>query len=338
MRNRTRITERIRLLLVAMLLALGVALAASATAQAKVPGDNGRIAFTLFDPDTGTPQTRVIAADGSGETPLPIETPNGNARWSPDGSRLVMFTFTDLGLRPGISNADGSGLSVLGIPALPSFLDVGPCIWAAAGNRILCRATNFATPDSSLDGIYIIADDGSDPVRLTVNPFPPSGVFGGGDLPGDVSPEGRRFVFMRAKPGPPQSRGHDQSGALFVANMDGSGVRQLTQYGLANSHDESAVSWSPDGTTILFGSERGTLFTIHPDGTELTSIPIRGAGSATFAAEPSWSPDGRHIAFKLFLRSTGQSDIYTVKRDGTGLSRVTTSGNIEWPDWGPANN
>ena len=338
MSKSTGMTQRIRLLLVAAPLALGVALAASAAAQAKAPGHNGPIAFTSFDPDTGTPRTHVVAADGSGETTLPIETPNGNARWSPDGTRLVMFTFTDLGLRPGISNADGSGFAVLGIPGLPSFLDVGPCIWAAAGNRILCKATNFATPDSSLDGIYSIADNGSDPVRLTVNPFPPSGVFGGGDLPGDVSPDGRRFVFMRGKPGPPQSRGHDQSGALFVANMDGSDVRQLTQYGLANSHDESAVSWSPDGRTILFGSEQGTLFTIHADGTQLTSISIRGAGSATFAAEPNWSPDGRHIAFKLFLRSAGRSDIYTVNRDGTGLTRLTTSGNIEWPDWGPTSN
>jgi Tol biopolymer transport system component len=334
--NRVGITDRVRMLLAAAVLALASVLAATGTAEAKVPGVNGPIAFTLSDPGTGDPHTHVVAADGSDEAALPIEIPNGNARWSPDGSRLVMATFTDLGLRPGIADADGSGLEVLAIPGLPSFLDVGPCIWTPAGDRILCRATNFATPDSSLDGIYSIADDGTDPVRLTVNPFPPSGVFGGGDLPGDVSPDGRRFVFMRAKPGPPQSRGNDQSGALFVANIDGSGLRQLTQYGLVNSHDESAVSWSPDGKTILFGSEHGGLFTIHPDGTQLASVPIRGAGMFTFAREPSWSPDGRLIVFTLFTRSAGQFDIYTMNADGTALNRLATTGNVDLPDWGPA--
>jgi Tol biopolymer transport system component len=334
--NRAGISDRVRILLAAAVLALGSVFGAMGTAEAKVPGDNGAIAFTLSDPGTGDPHTHVVAADGSDGAGLPIDIPDGNARWSPDGSRLVMFTLTDLGLRPGIFHADGSGLDVLAIPGLPSTLDVGPCIWTPAGDRILCRATNFATPDSNFDGIYSIADDGTDPVRLTVNPFPPAGDFGGGDLPGDVSPDGRQFVFMRAKPGPPQSRGHDQSAALFVANIDGSGLRQLTQYGLANSHDESAVSWSPDAKTILFGSARGGLFTIHPDGTKLASVPIRGAGTSTFAAEPNWSPDGRLIVFTLFTRSAGQRDIYTIKADGTALNRLTTTGNVDWPDWGPA--
>jgi len=54
--------------------------------------------------------------------------------------------------------------------------------------------------DPSLNGIYTIrAFDGGDLTRLTVSPYPPQGDFGGGDIPGDYSPDGSQFVFMRAK-------------------------------------------------------------------------------------------------------------------------------------------
>lgn len=304
-------------------------------AVAKVPGANGSVAFTGYD-DSGTPYTAVIGSVGETPTVLPIGVPNGDARWSPDGAQLLMFTFTELGFRPGISNADGSNLTVLAVPALPDYVDLGPCVWMPSGTRILCKAADFSGTDSSLDGIYSIATDGSDPVRLTTNPYPPSGEFGGGDIPGDVSPDGQRFVFMRARPDQPQAPGREQSGALFVENTDGSGLQQITDYGLANSHDETSISWSPDGTTILFGSAQGALFTIRPDGSALARVPLRGIASASFAAAPSWSPDGQQIAFKLCLLSVRQCDVYTVDADGRGLTRVTTSGGVDFPDWGPA--
>jgi Tol biopolymer transport system component len=40
------------------------------------------------------------------------------------------------------------------------------------------------------------------------------------------------------------------SGALFVANTNGTGLRQITPYGLANSNDNGLAHWSPDGTHL----------------------------------------------------------------------------------------
>jgi Tol biopolymer transport system component len=37
-----------------------------------------------------------------------------------------------------------------------------------------------------------------------------------------------------------------------VENTDGTGLHQITPYGLANSHDIPAESWSPNGEQILF--------------------------------------------------------------------------------------
>src|SRR3954451_4474092 len=300
-------------------------------ASAKTPGANGRVAF---DTDDGTIWTADL--DGSSPTAIPVGVPSFNPHWSPDGSRLLVATFTDLGLRPATVHADGTGLAVLAVPDLPGYLDISPCVWVPPGSRILCKAQNFNTPDHSLDGIYSMSATGSDVVRLTVNPFPPADPFGGGDNVGDVSPDGSRFVFMRARPDPGHPPGREQSGALFVENLDGTGLRQITQYGLPNSHDEGVESWSPDGSRILFGSEQGSLFTVRPNGAQLASVPIRASGGVTFASAPAWSPDGTQIVTRLSLGTVGRTDIYTLGVDGRGLRAVTSDsfGPVNHPDWG----
>lgn len=317
------------LVVVGVLLVLGVA----PPAVAKAPGSNGRLAF---DTDSGVIWT--ANADGSGLASVPIDVyGSGVPRWSPDGSRLLVGSFTNLGLRPALVAPDGTGLSVLAVPGLPTYMDIGPCVWVPPGDRILCTAQNFTTADHSLDGIYSMTTAGFDPRRLTVNPYPPAGAFGGGDLVGDVSPDGQQFVFMRARPDPGHPPGREQSGALYVESVDGTGLREITDYGLPNSHGDGFESWSPDGSRMVFGSATGALFTIHPDGTGLASVPVRAAGGRTFAAAPAWSPDGTRIVTRLYLGSVGRSDIYTLRADGSDLTRVTPSdiGFTNDPDWGP---
>ncbi len=289
-------------------------------AFAKTPGSNGRIAF---DTDSGAIWT--ANADGSGLTSVPIAVDgSGVPRWSPDGTKLLVGTFSSLGLRPAVVKPDGTALRVLEVPGLPSAMDVGPCVWVPPGERLLCKAQNFATADHSLDGIYSMTTVGLDLRRLTVNPFPPADPFGGGDAVGDVSPDGQRFVFMRARPDPGRPPGREQSAALYVGNTDGTGLRQIT-------------SWSPDGSTIVFSSAGEGLFTIHPDGSGLARVPFRAAGARTFAWAPAWSPDGTRMVTRLYLSSTGRSDIYTLRADGSDLVRVTTSnvGFPDDPDWSP---
>ena len=49
------------------------------------------------------------------------------------------------------------------------------------------------------------------------------------------------------------------------------------------------------------------------------------------SSRPSYSPNGRHIAF-MSTRG-GLKQIYTIGRDGKGLSKVTSIGNNEMPSW-----
>ena len=303
------------------------------------PGPNGQIAFDATDPQTGGFVTWITDADGSNQVKLPIAVDGGVPHWSPDGSKLLLATFSDLGLRPATVNPDGTGLAVLAVPELPAFMDISPCVWVPSGARILCKAQNFNTPDHSLDGIYSMTSAGTDVVRLTTNPFPPADPFGGGDQVGDVSPDGQQFVFMRARPDKGRPPGREQSGALFVENINGTGLRQITQYGMANSHDDGTESWSPDGSKILFATAEGELKTIHPDGTQLAALPIKAAGGVTFAGAPSWSPDGTHIVMRLFLGSVGRADIYTMRSNGTQLTNLTQNTPADFvnnADWGTA--
>jgi Tol biopolymer transport system component len=310
-------------------------------AQAKYPGANGQIAFGRPDPATGEPRIFIANPDGTHERQLPLPLPADNATWSPSGDRLLVMVFRpDAPVRPATVNPDGSGFTVLDVPQLPPDIDMGCRAWSPDATRLLCQAIRFGG-DPSLNGIYTIrAADGGGLTRLTVNPYPPTGNFGGGDIPGDYSPDGTRFVFMRAKPGAGPVPDRNQSGALFVENSDGTGLRQITPYGLANSHDNGLAHWSPDGSEILFASVNGpfghaSLFVIHPDGTGLRPIPLDTGGSFSVPFTPGWSPDGMSIVFSLFLGTTGQVDIYTARSDGTRLAQVTNTPDFEdFADWG----
>jgi Tol biopolymer transport system component len=328
--------RRIMLVSVAVIALLGL-VAVGGPAQAKYPGTNGQLAFSRPDPATGFPGIFIANPDGTHEHQLPLPGPAAadNPIWSPDGSRiLVFFLRPDGPPRPATVNPDGSGFTVLEVPELPQDMDLRCTAWSPDATRLLCYAIRFGG-DPSLNGIYTIrASDGGGLTRLTVSPYPPEGEFGGGDIPGDYSPDGSQFVFMRAKPGADPAARHQQ-GALFVENTDGTGLRQLTPYGLANSHDNGLAHWSPDGSEILFASAQGSLFVVRPDGAGLRAIPLKTGGGFSFAFTPGWSPDGTKIVFSLFLRPTGQEDIYTARPDGSQVAQVTNTPDFEdFADWG----
>ena len=299
--------------------------------QYKVTGTNGQIVF-----DRGDGQVFMADPNGANEHELTLQYPAFVPVWSPDGSSLLVSVFSpNLPIRPVTINPDGSGLVLLAVPEAPTGMDLLCRAWSPDGTRLLCMGQIFEG-DHSRDGIYSIrSSDGGDLTRLTVNPFPPTGEFGGGDLPGDFSPDGTRFVFMRARPGADPDARH-QRGALFVENADGTGLRQITPYGLANSHDNGMAHWSPDGSAILFASEHGSLYVVHPDGGGLRAIPLHMGGGSSFAFTPGWSPDGTRIVFSLFVANTGQTDVFTASRDGTHVAKVTDTPDFEdFADWGP---
>jgi Tol biopolymer transport system component len=129
----------------------------------------------------------------------------------------------------------------------------------------------------------------------------------------------------------------DLGGSLWVVNVDGSGLHQLDTDSVRPWWD---ARWSPDGSRILFASERlqstGPIWTIEPDGSGLTKVFEDPQGG--FAIHPIWSPDGSKIMFSLHPINDAfehrDNAIYAINADGTGLTLVMGGPGFKYvADW-----
>jgi Tol biopolymer transport system component len=292
-------------------------------AQAKVPGPNGRIAFSRGDRDDNT-VTYTVNPDGSHLQQL-FAGFSGGPRWSPDGSQVSLLapcTDGEENCAATIVDPDTGTFRELKWPDpdLETHCGFG---WSPDGTRLACES--FGVTDPSRNGIYTIrVSDGGGLRRVTSNPD-------GDDIPGDYSPDGTRLVFSRTDP----SRPAKANAALFVVNVDGTGLRRITPWGLPFSEDGGR--WSPDGNTILFDDQK-SLYVVHPDRPGMAKIPLV-THSFSRLQNPDWSPDGTKIVMSLFTATspgTGQAGIYTANADGSDLQQVTSSPTFDrYGDWGP---
>jgi len=124
-------------------------------------------------------------------------------------------------------------------------------------------------------------------------------------------------------------------------NVDGSNLTQLTH----NSSRDEGSSWSPDGTKIVFHSDREghhQLFVMNADGIGQTRLLTSGYWDEW----PFWSPDGSKITFARggdHGDGRWRSEVFVMNADGTNVQRLTYgSGDpapFAWPSgWSPDGN
>jgi dipeptidyl aminopeptidase/acylaminoacyl peptidase len=123
-------------------------------------------------------------------------------------------------------------------------------------------------------------------------------------------------------------------------NPDGTGVTQLTD----SPGFDVAPAWSPDGSKIVFSSERDGIFAgpltparkiyvMNADGSGQTRL----TSGTTVDASPSWSADGTKIVFsraELICTPTPEGgevcdlpyQLHIMNSDGSGLTQVTNNG------------
>jgi dipeptidyl aminopeptidase/acylaminoacyl peptidase len=184
------------------------------------------------------------------------------------------------------------------------------------GQRIAFTSARRGSPS-----IYVMNVDGSRVRRLT---------FGGKtDAMPDWSPNGKWIVFTR-------HHAKQRQTELMRVRVDDRATRRITR----TKARELRPSWSPDGKLIAFtklldAQDRYGIAVIRPNGKGarwLTRNPRSRAGLIDDA--PTWSPTGSHVAF---ARETSRraGDLYTVRRNGTGVRRLTAVGGAaQQPSWG----
>ena len=95
-----------------------------------------------------------------------------------------------------------------------------------------------------------------------------------------------------------------------------------------------AFDWSPDGSRILFVSDRAfnaELYSMAADGSDVRRL-TRNFSEEVF---PSWSPDGKKIAFTSNRR--GSEDLFVMDPDGSHVRSLVGSsdGDEQAPTWSP---
>lgn len=303
----------------------------STPALPSIRAASGQILFTrTYAGD----QQAIFAADADGSNEHRLSAPGEYCcllRVSPDRTRILVMPGQDPLPTPvtgGTLGIDGAGF--VRLPLRDPSLNLVPQAWSPDGTRIAFEGWDESQPGRT--GAYTArAADGGVLVRVTAAPGAPH------DIPLTYSPDGRQLVFYRAIRVEPGDSPADIGGSLWVVNVDGSKAHEIKTPGTAPGW---WARWSPDGTKILFATERlrpdGALWTVRPDGSGLTNIFKDSNGR--FPSGPTWSPDGSKIIFSLnpvsdtFLHVP--NELYVINADGTGETLVIGGSDFKGqPEW-----
>ncbi|CAN5722424.1 hypothetical protein BH18ACI4_BH18ACI4_12520 [soil metagenome] len=171
----------------------------------------------------------------------------------------------------------------------------------------------FASDREGNYEIYVVASDGSNPVRLTSNVAE--------DFDPAWSPDGTKVAFVS---------GRDGDYEIYVMSADGGGQTRLTN----NPADEFDPAWSPDGKKIAFPSSRdgnAEVYVLNSDGSGQTSVSKNSADDNF----PAWSPNGAKIAFTS--DRDGDFEGYVMSADGGNQTNLSNNpADDAFPAWAPS--
>jgi TolB protein len=306
---RRKVTATTVVAIVATAVAIGAATSTGTAARATVPGGNGLI---VYQATVGKhTQLFTVKPDGSGARQLThfASSDAVHASWSPDGTTLIFEG--DFATHAGIytMSMDGGDIESLtprGLQGLPAYSPDGSTI-----------VFDRSLPNE--DALWLMNAEGSGVRRLTHNRS--------ADTSPVFSPDGTRVAFVREATA--------FKSAVFVVNVDGSGLKQLTPW---HFNVSSKLDWSPDGSRILISSPQtdrpgpSNVFTIRPDGAGLTKLTHETKPGVHDLAD-GFSPDGKKIIFAKTV-DNGPFQVFVMNADGTAVRQLTHGVDAHWASWG----
>jgi hypothetical protein len=234
-----------------------------------------------------------------------------------------------VGVGGGLSGRDSGGEpSDLGVAreasptASPPALAVRSSVTAPApvtATRIVFRSSRDP------EGVYTMDADGRNIARIGTEKY------AGPPIDPQWSPDGSRVAFHQC----PDTGGGYAS--LYVMNADGTGIVHLAQGTMpcGTEGDSGGLSWSPDGSRIVFLRGSDDISVVNADGTNLRHL--------TDGRYPGWSPSGGSIVFRQSKPTNWRCPIYSIDPDGANLRLLADapcegSGYVYWgprPHWSP---
>jgi Tol biopolymer transport system component len=197
-----------------------------------------------------------------------------NPAWSPEGKRLAFLRLKQHRMSLIVVSAEGGTETV--VADLPAELgnwvgDSGPLLgnpgpeWTHNGEGLIISVATAGEPEHAIEKI----DIGTGKVSKTVTTL--AGIR---DFYPRLSPDGKHIAFVRYA-----SHG---SGEVFIANEDGSALRQLTQ----DHRTIQGIAWAHDSKAVIFSSNRTGSFQLWSSPIErldLSQLPL----SSSSAAQPA---------------------------------------------------
>jgi Tol biopolymer transport system component len=151
-----------------------------------------------------------------------------------------------------------------------------------------------------------------------------------------ISPNGKKVVFCKIT--------NQTKGELFVIDIDGTNVQKISPAPMFKGNidvSETLIdfhpSWSPDGTKIVFASNRNFLgsYTTYFDifSIDLSTYEISSLTKGYYDSSHPWfSPDGNKITF--MSNREGNWNIYTMDIDGKNIIKITSGrATNRFPKW-----
>ncbi len=288
-----------------------------AASDPQISPDGSRIAYVRRSGDIMTDRMRptIWLVDTRSGQHMPLVAGPGahtQPRWSPDGRRLAYTSTAEGGSAQLFVRWMDSGESVriTGLPDTPTSI-----AWSPDGRQI--AYTMFVPGDAP---------------KLGALPKKPEGAKWADPLEIHTAVTYRTDAEGYLKPG---------FSHIFLVSADGGAPRQLS---FGNFHDNGPLSWSSDGGTIVFSSNRSADWERQPLNSEVYALDVAGGALKALTdrngpdAEPQVSPDGRLIAYTGFDdRKFGyhNSILYVMDRNG-GNRRALTQNfdrSVESPVW-----